>query len=499
MENQASNRAIVIGAGIAGLAVAIRLKLRGYQVKVFEMNDRPGGKIGEFYQGGCRFDTGPSLFTMPWLIDELFEAAGANPRQYFNYEVLGAGTYYWFADGTIVRPGSQRADFEKTLSEALDEPLTNVQSFLDRSEKLYHITSHVFLERSLHDPANYLRKATVQSFLKLPSLKIGRTMAADNAKRFRDPRVRQFFNRYATFNGSDPFKAPAVLNVIPHLEHNLGTYYPKGGIYRIIESLYELSQAMGIEFQFNEKIKEIALKGKKVLGVWDGHDQFHPGNTVISNMDVDATHRELLSTEYYPAFYLDRPKSSSAVIFYWKVQGEHQALGLHNIFFSGDYQSEFHQLFEKGSITNDPTVYIYISARANPEDAPENAENWYVMINAPYDSGQNWEHLIAKARQCITQKISCHLGYSIEKNIETESIWHPPGIEAKTGSYRGALYGNNSNSAMAAFLRHPNFSSQLKGLYFCGGSVHPGGGIPLCLLSAKIVAELIQRKSKVSC
>jgi phytoene dehydrogenase-like protein len=190
---------------------------------------------------------------------------------------------------------------------------------------------------------------------------------------------------------------------------------------------------------------------------------------------------------------LKQERSSSALIFYWGINRSFPQLGLHNIFFSNNYQAEFDHLFRLKKSYDDPTVYINITSKCEPgKQAPDGKENWFVMVNAPANVGQDWEVLKVKYRQAILDKLNRMLQTDIAPLIETEDILDPVLIETKTGSYQGSLYGTSSNSKMAAFLRHPNFSRQIEGLYFVGGSVHPGGGIPLCLKSAKIMSEIVQ-------
>jgi phytoene dehydrogenase-like protein len=193
---------------------------------------------------------------------------------------------------------------------------------------------------------------------------------------------------------------------------------------------------------------------------------------------------------------LSQEKTSSALIFYWGINRSYQELDLHNILFADNYENEFEQLFQNQTICKDPTVYINITSKYNSSDAPDGCENWFVMINVPNNQGQDWESLTREARKHIIEKINRLLVTDIENHIATEEVLDPITIEQKTGSHAGALYGNASNNRFAAFLRHKNFSSNIKGLYFCGGSVHPGGGIPLCLNSAKIVSKLIQEDTK---
>ena len=208
-------------------------------------------------------------------------------------------------------------------------------------------------------------------------------------------------------------------------------------------------------------------------------------------MDIFSTYKKLLKDQKHPEKTLRQERSSSAIIFYWGIKRKFAELDLHNILFSDNYRKEFDHIFEHKNLFEDPTVYINITSKELLSDAPSGGENWFVMINAPGDFGQNWDSLVAQARKNIIDKVNRLMGINIEPLIEAEDILTPPLIEKRTGSYRGSLYGAASNSKFAAFLRHPNFSSKIKGLYCCGGSVHPGGGIPLCLLSAKITSDLI--------
>jgi len=213
-------------------------------------------------------------------------------------------------------------------------------------------------------------------------------------------------------------------------------------------------------------------------------------DTVVSNMDVIPTYNRLLPDHDIPGRVEKQERSSSALIFYWGMEKKFDHLGLHNIFWSEDYQKEFSLLFEKKEITDDPTIYVNITSKHEKSDAPEGCENWFVMVNAPHVAGQDWEKTELETRKNILEKLSRMLGMDVEPFIKTERVLNPPTIESQTSSYLGSLYGTSSNDRMAAFLRHPNFTSKIKNLYFCGGSVHPGGGIPLCLLSGKIVSDL---------
>ncbi|WP_226163032.1 1-hydroxycarotenoid 3,4-desaturase CrtD [Hymenobacter terricola] len=485
----------VIGAGIAGIAAAVRLAVAGHAVTVFEAGPTFGGKMQQFaLPGGYRFDAGPSLFTLPQLVDDIFRLAGREPADYFRYERLDPITNYFFADGTRLTAWAEAGKFAAEVEEKLGTPAAAVTEFLTHAGKAYDATAGTFLHKSLHKAGTYFSPETLKAVAALPRLGLLGTMHQRHEKAFgNDPRLVQLFDRYATYNGSDPYQAPATLSMIPHLEHGIGAFYPEGGIYAIAESLVKLATEFGVKFRYNEPVEEIVTAENRVTGVRTVLEVYDFGR-VVSNMDVVPTYRRLLPGQPAPERTLAQPRSSSALIFYWGITQEFAELELHNIFFSADYQREFQAIFQDKTVANDVTVYVNVTSKKTPTDAPAGHENWFVMVNVPHDQGQDWAALTQKTRASVLRKLSRALGTDIEPLIAVEKTWTPPGIAADTSSFGGALYGSSSNNALAAFLRHPNFSGRLEGLYFCGGSVHPGGGIPLCLLSAKIVSSLINEE-----
>lgn len=485
--------AIIIGAGIAGIATSLRLRASGYEVQVFEANEYPGGKLHAFRLGGYRFDAGPSLFTLPELVTELFGLFGDEPADHFNYCQKKTVCNYFWEDGTRFSVSADQGEFVKSASETFGVEPERLQKYLRSSQKKYELTAPLFLEKSLHKIGTYLSADTLRALVKMPQLHIGRSLDQVNRQSLGEPHLVQMFNRYATYNGSSPYSTPGIMSMIPHLELHGGTYFPKGGMHSITMSLFELAKRQGVRFDFKTKVEQILLEKGRVVGVQTpGFRQL--ADVVVSNMDIFSTYKKLLPDQRHPERTLKQERSSSAVIFYWGIRQKFPQLDLHNILFSADYQQEFEHLFDKKTLFDDPTVYINITSKEEPGDAPEGCENWFVMVNAPGDHGQDWDQLVAQARQDIVRKVNRLLGTDLAPLIEVEDVLTPPLIERRTSSYRGALYGAASNSKFAAFLRHPNFSSRIKNLYCCGGSVHPGGGIPLCLLSAKITADLIAAK-----
>lgn len=485
--------AAVIGAGIGGIAAAIRLAAAGRDVTVFEANSFPGGKLTDFEQDGFRFDAGPSLLTLPHLIDDLFRLAGENPADYFRYIRLPEISRYFWNDGTRLTADADPEIFALNLEKVLGEPAENVRTFLRQSAFQYQTTESLFLRRSLHDPATWFSREALRGCLAIPKLDLFRTQHAANAARFVRPKTVQLFDRYATYNGSDPYQAPALLNLIPHLEYQSGAYFPVEGMIGITRALEQLARRLGVRFRYGTRIARIRVAHRTATGVVTGSGDVFPFDCIVSNMDVTPAYRRLLPGEKAPERTLRQPRSGSGLVFYWGLGRTFPALGLHSVFFSDDYRREFRDQFERKTISDDPTIYLNVTAKYRPDDAPPGCENWFVLVNAPADDGQDWPALIDRTRQNILQKLSRILQTDIAPLIRTEAVLDPKGIEEKTSSAQGALYGTSSNSRLAAFLRHPNFSSGIRHLYFTGGSVHPGGGIPLCLYSSEIVAALIEK------
>lgn len=482
-------KAAVIGAGIGGLGAAVRLAKAGYKVTVFEANGFAGGKINSRTLGPYRFDMGPSVFTCPEYVKELYDLCGKDFRE-FEYQKLPETFTYFFPDGQQFKLPNNREDLLNVLANELGEDRTTIEKYLQKAGKNYRLIAPLFIESSLHKWGHLLNKNLLKALWNLPSYKLNSTMDQENRNAFKNPKTVQLFNRFASYNGSSPFETPAMLNMISHLELNDGAYLPKNGMVQIAEKIKALAIEQGVEFVFNTKVDEIIVHNKKAVGVRYGSTTFH-ANVVFSNMDIAYTYTKLLPGERHPRKILAQEKSSSAVVFYLGVRKTFNQLGVHNIFFSADYKEEYRHIFHKKEVYHDPTVYLNITSKEVPGDAPVDGENWFLMINAPINTGQDWQEYTQRVRTNMINKVSRFLGEDIRPYIEVEEVMNPILIEDWYSGKQGSIYGNSSNSKFAAFYRHPNFSKHIKNLYFVGVTVHPGGGIPLALNSAKIAVRCL--------
>ena len=481
----------IIGSGIGGICSAIRLKKKGFDVDVFEKNEFPGGKLSTFKLGDFRFDAGPSLFTMPHLVDELFSICNENPRNFFNYKKKTIHCKYFWNDGKKFTAYSDKNKFFNEVEKEFNISGNVVKKYLSKAEIKYNLTEKIFLNKSLHKLSTYLNTDTIKALFKINFFQINKTLNKVNQDELKNKYLVQMFNRYATYNGSSPYKTPGMMSLIQHLENHYGTYIPEGGMYEIAKSLYKLANKIGVKFNFNSEITNLKVDNKKIKYIEINNIKKIEADYVISNVDTHHFYHKLLGNKISHSS-LKSERSSSAVIFYWCMKNINTNLDLHNIFFASDYKSEFESIFEKKELYNDPTIYVNITSKDVKNDAPKNSENWFVMVNAPQNANQNWDSEIKILKKVIIEKLEKILNININDKLIEEKIYSPVDLDKNTNSYLGSLYGTSSNDMFSSFLRHPNFSRKLKNVFFCGGSVHPGGGIPLCILSSKITSELIE-------
>ncbi len=483
----------IIGAGIAGLASSIRLTLLGYEVSVYEANDYPGGKLFDWTQEGYRFDMGPTVFTMPSYLKELFDLAGKDMNDYIEIIQPEIPFHYFFEDGLVLQFHS---DLEKLIfeiaSKTNDQPEA-VRAYLNKAETKFELTKNVFLHNSLNILSNYLTKDALRGMIRIGEVEVFTSMDKSNRSAFTDKRTVDLFNSFASYLGSNPYKAPGVLNVISHFQINGGVYFPVGGMQSILNATYKLACELGVKFHFGQKVDRILVEKKKVCGISIGGVTF-PSDLVVSNMDVYFAYKHLMPDQKEPKKVLDHPKSHSVLVFHWGMKKSFPQLALHNMFLSADMSDEYGTIYKNADIGDHFTYYINVSKKINDSDAPAGCENWYVLVNAPNLQGQDWDAMQLKVRKKLLQKMEKALGEDVEQYIQFERIRDPRDHAQQTNIAFGAIYGNSFDQTFSVFHRHPNFSKRIHGLYFCGGTVHPGSGVPLTLLSAKIVSDLIVKK-----
>ena len=488
MENK---RVAVIGGGLGALSGAIRLARLGFSVQLFEKNPKIGGKVNEAVLDGYRFDTGASLLTMPFVIDELFDFAGFKRADYLDFVSIDPICRYFFSDGSVMDASADKAKMKAAIQQLSPDDVEAYERFLKYAERIHTLTSEIFMFTPIHAFKKLMKPRHFQTLFKLHQIDPFRTVHQSVSRFFSDPRLIQLFDRYATYNGSDPFQAPATLNIIPYIEYGLGGYYIKGGIYRLVDALMTIACALGVQVHTSAKVEKICHARKRVSGVRVNGKKVE-ADYVLCGADAVVAYNELIDGHQKRRERLNRLEPSvSGMLFLWGVRAKHPKLAHHNIIFSSDYDAEFTQIFKHQQVPDEPTIYIAITSKADAEHAPADGENWFVLLNMPYLSlGQVWGKEKDRMRSVVLNKLK-QLGFDIADRIEVEQVYTPEDFSQLYASNQGSIYGISSNSKTTAFRRIPNRSRTLQGLYFAGGSVHPGGGIPLVILSGKMAATLI--------
>lgn len=486
----------IVGAGIGGLAAAAILSSQGHAIDVFEQNEQPGGKMQELRINGFRFDTGPSLLTMPFILEHVFELCGKKASDYLDWTPLEPLCRYRFPDGAVFNNYLDPLKNKSELMRVAPEDVDSWDRFMEYSADLYRRTAETFLFNPLQGLRD-LHLKDLPNFLRIDAFS---TVSNRVDHFFSSPRLRQLFKRFPTYNGSSPYEAPATLNVIPYVELRLGGYYIPGGMYHLAKALQQLAEDCGARICCGIPVDMIVPdpgQRKKISGLMV-NGALLESDIVVANSDATDTYLNLLPED--TLFGLSRKKisriepSCSGFVVMLGINRIYDELEHHNIYFSENYEDEFRAIFERKEPPDEPTIYITNTSVTDQNDAPEGCSNLFLLVNAPYtNNGQLWHEWKETYADHIIHTLEARGLDHLRESIVVRKTIMPPDFERLYGSNRGSIYGTSSNSRTAAFARPRNKSPWFDNLYLCGGSTHPGGGIPLVLQSAINVGEMIRR------
>jgi len=465
----------VLGGGFAGLSAAIHLALAGCEVTLLEQNTTFGGKARQLEKDGFRFDTGPSVFTLPHIIEEIFERAGESLP--FDLKPLNLLCRYHYPSGRV---WDVYSDAERTTEQLSAKEADVYRNLLAEARKLYEAAAPTFGFGQSPTRLELLRYGLKHGLAAHPFRTLEGLLDSYGAT----GDLKQFFLRFATYFGADPYRAPAVLHNIAWAELGLGVSYPTGGIYAVVKGLVGLAEKVGVDLRPDVKIEQLEHSARRVKTVHTSQGSFH-ADAVVSALDIIRTHKLLhLETR------LERLEPSlSGFVMLLGIEGETSELRHHSISFSSDYRSEFAAI-RRGEFPTDPTLYFNISSKTDPDDAPPGCENWFVMANAPalderpLDEERYLEHLLG---------VLAKRGFDISKKLRFAEIIGPSKLAQL--AHRGSIYGVAPHSLLQT-LRPKQTLNGFDNLVLAGGSVFPGGGIPLALLSGKAAAELVIKADK---
>ena len=476
-------RVAVIGAGVAGLAVAIRMKAKGYDVDVYEKNSTVGGKLTVLRSDGFTWDGGPSFFTDPSSLLEVLSESGRDPRDYFQYYDLDEACRYFYDDGMVFNGYDSVCKLAKEFATKFNEDENSVHNFFQKIGQAYDHGGQRFMNYPF-TPSSLINKQAIVSFVQTPKSMLKGSMHAMHARYFKNQRTIDFFDRFATYNGSNPYRTPALLSTLPVLEHRGGAYQPAGGMRSIITALEKCACDMGISFHMNAAVMP-CIKNGICVGIEGSLRQ--ESDIVITAGEIAEIYKKTDRNKYKK--HIQKVPSASAYVLYLGVKTiPGIELYLHNILFSPDYAAEIKNMWDEHRPADVPTIYINNTSYLEKSHTKKGFQNWFVMVNVP--AGTKDEDLRA-TRENILTRLGSVFKIDIRPRISAEySSLTPCVIQDTFLSYKGSIYGLASNSLSGAFFR-PRNNSDIPGLYHVGVTVHPGGGIPLALRSAKIVSDMI--------
>lgn len=495
---------IVIGGGLGGLSAAIRLAKKGFAVSLFERSSTVGGKCRVENFEGYLFDTGPSLLTLPAVYRDLFLKTGAPLESEITLSPVDPAFEYRFASGKrLTLPNASRAGVTQAIASTFgEERAQEWVALMNRAEAMWDVSREPFVESELRGLLPLLRRPGFLRSLKIISPFTSlRTMAK---RHLNSPELITLVDRYATYTGSDPRKAPAVLLTIAYIEQIFGAWHIEGGIGQLSLALERRAKAVGVDIHLNSEVRSITTSDNRATGIILDSGEKFTASHIISNVDAELTYEKLLTNS--SSSVRERRKLKRATP---SFSGFYLLLGLkgrdvnqrhHTVSFPENYDAEFDALLKTFTPVTNPTLYI-----CSPQDLSMSPsahhESWFVLVNAPRHSengknGKNKEGFNWRAPG-VSQRYSEHLvdllearGLLDKSRIETMTYRSPADIEAIFNAPGGSIYGKSSNGASAAFNRASN-RSPIEGLYLVGGSAHPGGGVPLVGISGEIVANAI--------
>ncbi|MCQ8241711.1 phytoene desaturase family protein [Rhizosaccharibacter radicis] len=488
----------IIGGGLGGLAAACTLAARGHKVVLFEKNEWLGGKAAVHEEAGFRFDMGPTILTVPSVLERIFAEAGERMSDHLDMRRLDPQWRCFFEDGSVLDLDQEVSAMALRLKGYAPGSADGYERFIAMSEKLNEVSRKFFFWRSVEDIGDTLdikKNTDLDTLRDVLSLRMGSTVARQIRKRVPDPRVAQMLDHFTQYVGSSPYLSPAVLCGIAHMQTDEGVWYPIGGTRAVPEALTALAERLGVEFRTNTDIARIAMRGGRASGIETTRGETVPLSAVVSNMDSVRTYRELLGgsaeARTFDKRWRKREPACSGVVFYLGLDRGYDQLLHHDFVFSRDAEEEFDHIYRKGGLAPDPTCYIAAPSVTEPGVAPPGGEALYILVHTPYlRPHHDWNEMLPRYRKVIFDKLARTAGMrGLEDRIRCERVLTPVDIHNRYRVLDGAIYGLASHGRFNGAFKPGNRSRELPGLYLAGGAAHPGAGMPMVMMSGWIAAD----------
>ncbi len=492
------SRILVVGGGLGGVSAAIRCAHAGHQVTLFDKNERVGGKMNLIEEQGFVFDTGPTILTMPQVLDRLFTSVGRRREDYLQLHRLDPQWKAFFEDGETIDVWGDRGKMVEEIRRVSPGDVEGYEKFRAYAAKMYQLSERFFFWRSVSGINDLVKPGDVmgtEGLRVLSTIDLFSTVSNAIDRHFRDPHLRQILEHFMQYVGSSPHAVPAILSTIHHIQLEFGVWYPMGGTNRFAAALTRLAQDCGVELAMGKRVDRFVTQGNRIAGV-EVEGRVHTADAVIANSDFVRSHRELLPATSTRRQIEQTPSrfepSCSGVVIYFGMNRKYDLLRHHDFFFSKDPKQEFQDIYRRKIPTKDPTLCVCSPSRTDPSVAPAGCENVYVLVHTPHLQGrENWKNLYPSYRELILNKLERSGLTDFRKQIRVERWMTPEDIEQRYWVDRGAIYGIASHGRLRGGFKPANRSQDFSNLYFCGGSVNPGPGVPMALMSGQIAADCV--------
>jgi len=488
--------ALIIGAGIGGIATAARLARSGYHVTVIEKNAQPGGRCDQMVRDGHRFDIGPTLFLMPEVFAATYAALGERMDDHLDLRRIDPTYRIRFDDGVQLSLSSDLNAMQAQLEAIEPGAFGGLIRYLSEGHQHYHLSLAHFVGRNFYSLLDYFSPHNLPLLFKLKAL----VKHYDNIGHyFNDPHLKAAFTFQNMYLGLSPYDAPATYSLLQYTELADGVWFPMGGLYRVIESLMSIAKSHGVRFVFNTPVKQIDVEGHRAIGVTLRNGARLRADVVIANADLPYVYRELLP-DTAEAEQLNRKKyTCSAIMFYWGVDRVFDQLGVHNIFLSSDYRGSFERIFKERTLPDQPSFYVHAPSRVDPAAAPAGQDTLFVLVPAGHidEDEQDWNELQSRARSFVLRRLAETGLANLEQHLKFEVSYTPKDWLTIYNLAKGAAFGLSHDFWQVGYLRPHNRHDRYRNLYFVGSSTHPGAGLPMALLSAQLTTQRVLKETGI--
>ena len=492
-----NSKALIIGAGIGGIATAIYLVKNGFDVTIYEKNSVPGGRCGQVIHDGHRFDLGATMLLMPGVYREIFQTLGLDYEKVLEPEPLKDLYSLWFDDGKKLAFTTDMKRMEMQLETIEKGSFKNSQKYISEGKKFYKLANENLIGRNFY---NFFQFATLKNILTLMKLKVYLTHQQYIQKFFRNPHLQMAFTFQNIYVGQSPFDAPAFFSMIPAIELEEGSFFPKGGIYSVVKVLRSEAERCGVKFRFDKEVTSIRTEGNIAKGLKVAGGELAEADIVVANADLPYVYSELLPDKRSAKKFERMKYSCSAMVFHWGLDKIYPMLDHHNVFLSDTFRTGLRVIFRDKRADPAPSFYVHAPSRSDASAAPEGRDTLSIIVGIGHldeTKGQDWKAFRKITRDAVIKRLVEAGLTDIEKHIQHELCYNPGTWESVYHVARGSVFGSLSHSLLQmGYFRPHNRHSKYKNLYFTGGSTHPGNGIPLVLLSARLTAERILRNEK---